>query len=116
MKKDYTENLFSYGTLQYEPVQIATFGRKLAGRPDSLPGYSQRKLQITDPDVIAKSGEDIHTIIEFSDNSDDQIQGVVFKVSLDELLKADQYEVADYKRVKVQLLSGTSAWVYVSIT
>lgn len=25
-----TENLFSYGTLRYENVQVTTFGRKLA--------------------------------------------------------------------------------------
>ena len=28
--------------------------------------------------------------------------------------KTDKYEVADYKRVKVQLHSGAKAWVYVS--
>ncbi len=58
------ENLFSYGTLRYEKVQIATFGRKLMGNEDSLPGYSIKKLKITDPDVVAKSGEDVHSIIQ----------------------------------------------------
>ncbi len=33
------ENLFSYGTLQSESVQLETFGRKLEGEPDTLPGY-----------------------------------------------------------------------------
>src|SRR6218665_506114 len=36
---DRTEYLFSYGTLRLEPVQIATFGRKLDGAPDRLPGH-----------------------------------------------------------------------------
>ncbi len=108
------EYLFSYGTLQYEQVQIATFGRKLQGLKDSLPCYSLKKLQITDPDVIAKSGEDVHSIIQHSGNPKDQISGIVFEVSLEELLESDKYEVSDYKRVQVLLLSGKSAWVYVN--
>jgi hypothetical protein len=32
---------------------------------------------------------------------------------MDELLAADRYEVADYKRVEVVLKSGATAWVYV---
>jgi len=110
-----TENLFSYGTLRYESVQLATFGRKLLGQADSLPGYYLKKVQITDPDVIAKSGEEVHSIIHFSGNHEDQISGVVFKISLEELEQADKYEVPDYKRIQVKLLSGISAWVYVSI-
>jgi len=31
--------LFSYGTLQDEPVQRATFGRKLEGSADGLSGF-----------------------------------------------------------------------------
>lgn len=115
MPDKYTENLFSYGTLRYEKVQIATFGRKLSGQPDSLPGYSLEKLKITDPDVIAKSGEEFHSIIHHSGDPKDQIPGIVFKISPKELIEADKYEVADYKRIQVQLLSGITAWVYVSI-
>lgn len=113
MKFDYTENLFSYGTLRYENVQLATFGRKLTGQPDSLPGYLLEKLKITNQEVIAKSGEDVHSIIQFSGNPKDQIEGIVFKISKKELLQADRYEVTDYKRIQAQLLSGTFAWVYV---
>lgn len=112
---NYTENLFSYGTLRYENVQLTTFGRKLAGQEDSLPGYYLKNVKITDPDVIAKSGEDIHSIIYFSGNPHDQVPGTVFKVSQEELKQADMYEVADYKRISVKLLSGRPAWVYVSI-
>lgn len=111
----YTENLFSYGTLRYERVQKETFGRKLDGKNDVITGYVLKKLEITDPGVIAKSGENVHSIIEFSGNSqDDRIPGMVFQISPEELAHADKYEVADYKRVRVALLSGTTAWVYVS--
>ena len=33
--------LFSYGTLQQDDVQRATFGRLLTGQRDTLPGYLQ---------------------------------------------------------------------------
>jgi hypothetical protein len=107
-----TENLFSYGTLRYEKVQIETFGRKLEGTEDFLTGFVLKKLKITDPDVIAKSGEDIHSIVEFSGNPQDRLPGMVFKISPEELARADEYEVDDYKRIQVKLLSGVSAWVY----
>ncbi len=110
-----TENLFSYGTLKYENVQLATFGRKLNGQKDSLPCYRLEKVRITDPDVIAKSGEDVHSIIFFSGDPSDEVQGMVFQVSLEELQAADSYEVSDYKRIKVTLSSGCLAWVYVSV-
>lgn len=93
---------------------MATFGRKLTGQTDSLPGYFLKSIQIKDPDVIKKSGETVHSIIHFSGNPEDQIVGVVFKISLEELKQADSYEVADYKRIQVNLLSGISAWVYIS--
>lgn len=38
--------LFSYGTLQYESVQLSTFGRKLSGAADSLLGYKLEKIKI----------------------------------------------------------------------
>ncbi|HEV8051373.1 MAG TPA: gamma-glutamylcyclotransferase family protein [Parachlamydiaceae bacterium] len=106
--------LFSYGTLRYENVQLTTFGRKLLGQADSLPGYFLKSIQIKDPDVIKKSGEAVHSIIHFSGNPEDQIAGVVFKISLEELKQSDSYEVSDYKRIQVNLSSGISAWVYVS--
>ena len=110
-----TEKLFSYGTLRYEKVQIATFGRILKGYADTLPGYALKTVQITDPDVIATSGESVHSIIEYSGNPRDQVKGLVFEVSPEELLQADSYEVADYKRIQVVLSSDTLAWVYVSV-
>ena len=109
-----TEKLFSYGTLRYERVQISTFGRKLNGVPDTLLGYRLSKVQITDPDVIAKSGETVHSVILHTGNLKDKIPGIVFDISPQELEFADKYEVSDYKRIKVDLASGLPAWVYVA--
>ncbi|WP_442583511.1 hypothetical protein ACSBOB_16760 [Mesorhizobium sp. ASY16-5R] len=40
MSGDASEKLFSYGTLRLADVQLATFGRLLEGREDTLPGFA----------------------------------------------------------------------------
>ena len=40
--------LFSYGALQHEEVQLATFGRALKGEPDLLIGYEPALVKIAD--------------------------------------------------------------------
>jgi hypothetical protein len=106
------ELLFSYGTLQQEEVQRASFGRTLTGMRDALPGWRQELVEITDPDVLAKSGERFHPII-LPGGAADQVEGMAFEITPAELAAADRYEVADYKRVAVTLASGRNAWVYV---
>jgi hypothetical protein len=108
-----SENLFSYGTLQLESVQQATFGRLLTGTPDVLSGFSLRPLPIEDEYVIAVSGKDEHTIAYFTGRASDNIPGTVFLVSSEELQHADEYEVEPCHRISVVLQSGTNAWVYV---
>jgi Gamma-glutamyl cyclotransferase, AIG2-like len=105
--------LCSYGTLQQEDVQISSFGRLLKGTDDALPGYRQSMIEITDPDVIRKSGKNFHPIVVASDNPADEISGKAFRITEAELAAADAYEVSDYKRIQVRLKSGVGAWVYV---
>jgi gamma-glutamylcyclotransferase (GGCT)/AIG2-like uncharacterized protein YtfP len=107
-----TELLFSYGTLQQQDVQQANFGRVLQGTPDVLPGWRLAMVEITDPEVIAKSGK-IHHPIMMPGRKDDSVSGTAFEITAEELAAADRYEVADYKRVSVTLASGRTAWVYV---
>jgi gamma-glutamylcyclotransferase (GGCT)/AIG2-like uncharacterized protein YtfP len=113
LEADKKERLFSYGTLQLEAVQEATFGRRLAGRQDALVGFRRESLRIQDPDVVRLSGKDVHVIVVHTGLPADQVEGAVFEVSMDEVLAADRYEVSDYRRVSVVLRSGTRAWVYV---
>ena len=105
--------LFSYGTLQQDDVQRATFGRLLAGRADALPGYSRDMVAIDDPQVVATSGKTHHPIVHHSGNAADRVPGSVFDITDAELAQADEYEVAAYRRVAVTLESGADAWVYV---
>lgn len=113
MSEERSVLLFSYGTLQLADVQMAQFGRRLEGSDDAMPGYSQSLVEIVDPDVIRKSGSRFHPIVTETGNLADEIAGKVFAITPAELAAADEYEVADYKRVLVRLKSGKAAWVYV---
>ncbi len=108
-----TELLFSYGTLQLESVQMATFGRQLAGTTDSLVGYELVPLKIDDQKVVAVSGKAVHTMARFTGLASDVVSGVVFEVKPEEIQHADEYEVPAVKRVAVVLESGVRAWVYI---
>jgi Gamma-glutamyl cyclotransferase, AIG2-like len=108
-----TEFLFSYGTLQLEAVQMATFGRQLTGTRDVLPGFEAALLEIDDQATISLSGKTHHAIAKFTGHPSDSVSGTVFAVTPEEIQSADKYEVAAYKRVAVLLRSGVRAWAYV---
>lgn len=105
--------LFSYGTLQNRAVQLANFGRELMGQKDSMPGFSESLIAISDPKVIEQSGKTHHPIVRHSANPADEVHGTVFDITAAELAAADAYEVSDYNRISVELKSGLQAWVYV---
>ena len=83
------------------------------GEADALPGWRRDWLEITDPAVLAASGERFHPVVSRSDDAADTVEGTVFRISADELAAADRYEVSDYVRVLASLRSGRQAWVYV---
>jgi gamma-glutamyl AIG2-like cyclotransferase len=105
--------LFSYGTLQLEAVQMATFGRRLTGTGDALRGFELVPLKIEDQTVVAISGKALHTMARFTGRASDVVSGTVYAVTPDELQHADRYEVAAVTRVAVVLQSGVRAWAYV---
>lgn len=107
-------NLFSYGTLRSETVQFATFGRKLDGKPDVLPGYRLTPITITNKEFVTKSGAAEHRNLQFTGNAADSVEGTVFEVTLEELEQADAYEPEVYERQFVHLRSGAMAWVYLA--
>lgn len=108
-----SERLFSYGTLQLPAVQQANFGRLLEGTPDTLIGYLLDKLEITDEEVIAESGERFHWIAVKTGRAEDRVPGVIFEITAEELAAADVYEAEEYARVEEAFESGAKAWVYV---
>ena len=113
MAFDDTANLFSYGTLQSEAVQLATFNRRLKGKADCLLGYRVTLIPISDHELLTSNGATHHRNIQFTGIASDVVEGTVFLVAKTELEQTDAYErIADYERVLVQLESRTNAWVY----
>jgi hypothetical protein len=108
------QRLFSYGTLQSETVQLATFGRKLDGRRDVLVGYSLVMIEIEDQDFVAASGTKHHRNLRFTGDPSDNVEGTVLSLTEEEIAKADSYEPAGYERIQVQVRSGSTAWVYIN--
>ena len=105
--------LFAYGTLQDENVQLASFGRRLRGAPDTMRGFELVPLEIEDPAVIETSGKAQHTMARRTGGQRDVISGTVYEVTSTELAAADDYEVPAVARTEVRLESGRRAWVYV---
>ncbi len=106
--------LFSYGTLQDERVQLATFGRRLDGRRDALVGYETSQVPIDDPVEVAATGLTHYQNAVSTGGSGVNVPGMAFDVTEAELTVADEYErPAAYARIAVVLTSGATAWVYV---
>jgi len=106
--------LFSYGTLRDPAVQRSVFGRELTGRDDRIVGFRVDRLRITDPRVLAISGDADHPILVRTGDPADTVDGSALEVSEEDLLRADDYEVDDYQRVEAPLASAATAWVYVA--
>src|SRR5579863_9837026 len=73
-------HLFSYGTLQQDGVQMASFGRLLKGAPDALPGWKSEMVEITNPEVLAKSGMRFHPIV-VPGGASDEVAGMVLEIT-----------------------------------
>ena len=95
--------LFTYGTLQNISIQKQVFGRTLAGIQDILNGY-----QISSEKIMGR-----YLVIEKTNKKESKTEGIVYELHKSELIKVDLYEGKAYKRIKVGLKSGKSAWVYV---
>lgn len=105
--------VFSYGTLQHDEVQVATFGRLLQGQRDELPGFEPSLVRIEAPEILA-SGRTHHANVTFTGRQESRVSGTVYEVTDEELAAADEYErLASYKRIAATLASGKHAWVYV---
>lgn len=110
---EFSVPLFSYGTLQLPEVQRSTYGRLLEGRADVLIGYRLAPLTITDPGVVALSGEPVHMIACRTGDPADRIAGIVYTITPAELESTDDYEGDAYARIEAVLESGARAFLYI---
>jgi hypothetical protein len=74
--------IFSYGSLQREDVQLATLGRRLAGRRDELLGFEPSSVKIEDPSVIAATGNTHHADVRRAENEESRVKGMAFEVTV----------------------------------
>jgi hypothetical protein len=106
--------LFSYGTLQQDDIQLATFGRLLNGRRDELVGFEPALVKIEDPELAARLGKTHHNDVTRGGNQSSRVGGTVFEITDAELASCDDYEAEFiFDRVMAPLASGAEAWVYV---
>lgn len=94
--------LFIYGTLADPKIQKEVWGRKIAGVCDILSGYKISEIEID---------SEIYPLIIPSEAG--KVDGLVIEVTDSELGKIDEYETSVYKRKRILLQSGTTAWVYI---
>jgi gamma-glutamylcyclotransferase (GGCT)/AIG2-like uncharacterized protein YtfP len=107
--------IFSYGSLQQEAVQLATYGRVLHGDPDELIGWVRTEIAVPKRHKAAAAGLTHYANVERSSQLGNRVAGTVFDITEAELAATDAYELeAEYGRVLAALASRRSAWVYVS--
>ena len=107
--------LFSYGTLQQPEVQLDTFGRIVVTDDDVLAGYTVDYAEIDDPRSADPPCPSVQPVVRSTGNALDKIPGTVLHLTEEELDAADEYQLELYLRAQVQLASGRSAWVYVTV-
>ncbi len=100
-----TSYLFTYGTLSDKAVQKELFSRNPFGTRDQLKGF-----RISDFKVAG-----CYPTIEISEAREAVVEGDVYLINKKELGIADTYEGVAYKRIKVGLVSGKEAWVYLAV-
>lgn len=99
-----SEKLFVYGTLKIPKVQKRVIGRIVEGISDVLEGYKKSAIEI---------GGKIYPNLNLAADRKGAIKGLVLTLTKEELKKTDEYETSAYKRLKVTLKSGQTAWVYI---
>lgn len=104
-----TEPVFAYGALQRPEVQLDILGRRVAGEPDALPGFRLEWRDAADP----TSASPARPVIRRTGDARDRVFGTVLPLTIAELDAVDEYELARYRRISVQLAGGIRAWTYV---
>lgn len=84
----------------------------MTGFNDCLALYTVGRLRITDQRVLRESGKEFHPILQYTGKSCDEVSGTVFELSSEEIAAANDYEVAEYQRVRARLKSGRCCWIY----
>lgn len=94
-------NIFTYGTLMDSSVRTRVLGKEISGKNDSLSNFKLKKHSVLYSYPVVEKDEGNNVI------------GMVFDVTDDDLVKLDYYESEYYRRERVTLDSGVKSMVYV---
>lgn len=108
------ELLFSYAELRDPQLQLDMFGRVLPAEPDTLPGYTVDYVEIDDIRFNDRTGRTVHPHLRPTGDTRDKVVGALLRLTPEEFVAADEFEVAMFRRARVTLGSGREAWVYVT--
>lgn len=97
------EFLFVYGTLKNPAKRKKLLAREVTGDDDILEGFTLGS--------IAVDGEQFPLAVPLAEG---HLEGLVIKVTKEELETLDQYQTNAYQRKKVFLKSRKEAWVYLA--
>lgn len=106
--------LFSYDTSKLTALQLQNNGKEPKRTKAVLSGYKLNGSDTNDPSSIEKDVTHHQVIAIKSKEKSDKIEGVVFKISGEELLQIDKQNLSNYKRVLEKTDIGTDVWVYVA--
>lgn len=109
---DGATHLFSYGAFTMLGVQRAVYGRRLAGKLDSLSGYRLQLIAVPtgQAELLGTSTQPAAV----PGTPDDLIAGKCYRIDASELAAVDAVNEGLFVREWVELGSGRSAWVYVA--
>ena len=93
---------------------MAQIGRRLDGDADAVTGFTLSQFTIEDPKERQEVGLDAYPVLRPTQEPSGTVTGTVYRLTLNELSAADDYEGEHYRRVHVSLASGRSAWVYIA--
>ena len=95
------EDVFVYGSLRDSRVQKAVIGRKITGENDFIDGHRVENAKIS-----------IFCFPMIIPDDSCSVEGLVLKLTGEELSKVDDFENDHYIRKRLKLRSGREAWVY----
>lgn len=104
---------FSYDISESENLQLQHYGRKFHGTEDTLSGYTLKDTNLNGVSMSENNRTKTPQIAIKSKEMNDELKGIVFEITGEELVLTDQLAVPNSKRVLVTTNSGAEVWVYI---
>lgn len=111
LEKQKKHLIFTYEISKSNDIQLQNNGDKHNGTKDTLSGY---KIHSLDTENLTSDDSSQNQIATKSADKSNQIEGLVFEITGEELIEVDKSEVSKSKRVMETTDLGAEVWVYVA--